>query len=80
MLIRPICGIGLAALLVLTGCATTQTVWTKNGASQQEFYEARGQCQAQAFGLNPGASMMQVAIVFSGCMQGKGWYQTEVPR
>lgn len=68
----------LFVLLLLGGCATTERVWVKNGASDQDFYMDRGQCQAQAFG-SPGMYTMQVAIVFSGCMQGKGWYTEERP-
>lgn len=64
------------ACAVLAGCATTETVWVKPGASQQDFYMDRGQCQAQAFG--PGnVNLMQAAIIMSGCLQGKGWYQEQ---
>lgn len=59
-------------LLLLVGCAA-QRSWYKDGATQQDFYQDQGQCKAQAFGM-VGASMMQVAIVFNSCMQGKGWY------
>ena len=63
----------VAALgLVLAGCG--QMVWVKPGASNQDFYMDRGQCQAQAFGV-PGASNLQIALVYNSCMQGKGWYQ-----
>ena len=62
--------------LLLAGCATKQTFWEKQGAGQNEFYEAQGQCQAQAFGVT-GMNAMQVALVYNGCMRGKGWYQVE---
>jgi hypothetical protein len=68
----------LAAVLALAGCATTESVWMKSGATQQDFYMDRGQCQAQAFGVS-NAPLMQVAIVFNACMQGKGWYTQERP-
>ncbi len=66
------------AILTLAGCATTEKVWVKNGASQQDFYAESGQCKAQAFAA-PGMPMMQVAIIYSSCMQGKGWYTEERP-
>lgn len=73
---RALALLGCAALLA--GCATTETVWVRNGATQQDFYMDRGQCQAQAF--SPGnVSMMQAALVMNGCMQGKGWWQEERP-
>lgn len=62
--------VALAALAA--GCAPM--VWTKPGATEQAFYQDRGACQAQAFSI-PNAPPMQLAIVFSSCMQGKGWYQ-----
>jgi hypothetical protein len=66
----------LILALLLAGCATKQTYWEKAGASQQDFYQDQGQCQAQAFGVT-GMNTLQVAIVYSGCMRGKGWYQVE---
>lgn len=66
----------LLAILVLAGCVTTEKVWIKDGASQQDFYAESGQCKAQAFSA-PGMPMMQVAIVYASCMQGKGWHTEE---
>lgn len=72
----------LLPALLLAGCATTEVVWHKNGASQQDFHADQGQCKAQALSV-PGAmapSMAsQVVAVYSACMQGKGWYATERP-
>jgi hypothetical protein len=74
--------LALIAAALCAGCATTpalESVWVKPGATQQEFYTDRGQCQAQAFG--PGnVHLMQAAIIMSGCMQGKGWYLQQVSR
>lgn len=68
----------LLVLLIVTGCATKQTYWEKPGASNEEFNRDMGTCRAQAFGV-PGATnnLMQVAIVQSTCMNGKGWYTVE---
>jgi hypothetical protein len=56
----------------LSACARQQ-VWVRNGSTQDDFYRDRGQCQAQGFSVaNP--SLLQAAIVFNSCMQGKGWY------
>ena len=65
-----------ATTIAAAGCATTETVWVKPGASQQDFYAESGQCKAQGFST-PGMPMMQVALVYVSCMQGKGWYQEE---
>lgn len=61
-------------VLLLAGCASTERFWERPGASQQDFYMDRGQCQAQAFGAPYGPASLQAAMVFTGCMQGKGWY------
>ena len=68
----------LLVMLVLAGCASTEKVWVKDGAGQQDFHTESGQCRAQAFSA-PGMPMMQVAIIYSSCMQGKGWYTEERP-
>lgn len=68
----------LLVLMLLAGCATTERVWVKNGASEQDFYMDQGQCRAQAFGT-PGMYTMQVALVYNSCMQGRGWYTEERP-
>lgn len=72
----------LALLPLLAACPTTEYVWVKHGASQQEFNQDAGQCRAQAFSV-PGATspMManQVAIIYASCMQGKGWASEERP-
>lgn len=64
--------------LALAGCASTQTYWTKPGATERDFAMDLGACRAQAFGV-PGAlsNVAQVALVQQTCMQGKGWYAVE---
>lgn len=64
--------VALLALMVLAGCASHK-VWVRPGASQQDFAMDSGQCKAQAFSV-PNAPMMQVAVVYNSCMQGKGWH------
>lgn len=68
----------LLPLAVISGCATTESVWVKNGSSQQNFNMDMGQCRAQAFAV-PGAPLMQVAIVQNSCMEGKGWQLEDRP-
>lgn len=70
--------LAIIALLALGGCATTQTVWVRDGATQQDFSMDQGMCQAQAFSV-PGALALQVALVYSSCMRGKGWHQETRP-
>ena len=69
----------LAALFLLYGCATTETYWVKPGASNSEFYQDRGQCQAQAFSYTPYLNTRTV-MIFQSCMSGKGWYQEQAAR
>lgn len=71
--------ISLVLLVLLSGCQTTESVWVKPGASQQDFYMDAGQCRAQAFSVASG-NMMQIAIVYNSCMQGRGWYSEERPK
>lgn len=63
---------------LLLGCATTQTVWVKPGATQNDFSMDHAQCSAQAFSV-PNAPLMQVAIIQNQCLRGKGWYLEERP-
>jgi hypothetical protein len=64
--------VACALALTLAACATQQKNWYRDGASQQDFAMDQGQCQAQSFGV-PGASVLQVALVYNSCMRGKGW-------
>lgn len=62
---------------VLAGCATQPQVemrWAKDGATESDYYRDAGQCRAQAFAPG-GSTMMQVAIIYASCLQGKGWRQ-----
>jgi hypothetical protein len=69
----------LFAVLLVGGCATTETVWVKSGSTQQDFYVESSQCRAQGASV-PMASMFQIVMVYTNCMGGKGWYQQEVPK
>jgi hypothetical protein len=62
-----------ATAALLAACATPWH-WEKPNASQYEFNMDAGACRAQAFSV-PGAPTIQVALVYDGCMQGKGWYK-----
>ena len=69
----------ICAVFTLAACATTQNVWVKSGSSNADFYADRGQCTAQAFSVsNP--TVMQIEIIRSSCMQGKGWHMESRPR
>ncbi len=67
--------LALIALVLLTGCATQQSVWNKPGASNMDFDMDQGRCQAQAYAMG---SAMQIALVYNACMRGNGWYLTTV--
>lgn len=69
---RAFAAVLMVLLFGLAGCATDQ-VWVRNGSTQDEFYRDKGQCQAQGFGI-ANTGLLQAAIVFNSCMQGKGWY------
>lgn len=65
----------LAAVIALAGCATQpEWYWYKEGATDAQFTAESGQCRAQAFSV-AGAALQQVAIVYTSCLQGKGWIQ-----
>lgn len=69
----------IALFVLLTGCAQQQQwAWYKEGSTRQMYDMESGQCSAQAYG-SPGMNMMQVAMVYQSCMQGKGWYSKPVP-
>jgi hypothetical protein len=64
-------------LFAVGGCAVNEprvssSVWVKPGATAADFRIDHGQCTAQAFSI-PNAPLIQVAIVQSQCMRGKGW-------
>lgn len=87
---------------LLAGCASTSSTtnsnqgaqyrWEKQGASDSDWNQDRGQCMAQGFsatGSNPAIAsgvgnpaytniMFQQAMIFASCMQGKGWLRVQV--
>lgn len=61
----------IIAALWLAGCATVPDGrWGKDGGTAEMFNADRGQCVAQAY-VAPTPN--QQAMIFTGCMQGKGW-------
>jgi hypothetical protein len=66
----------ITLFFILAGCATTETVWVKSGATNQDFYIDSSQCKAQG-GAIAGVSMYQLVFVYQNCMAGKGWYLEE---
>ena len=68
--------------IFLSGCESMRQpeyVWEKPGSTYNDFRMDSGQCMAQAASV-PGMPLIQVAIVHSNCMAGKGWYQVEKRR
>lgn len=62
-----------SAILIIAlaaGCATR--AWYKDGSTERDFNMDRGQCQAQAYSVSQ-PQAWQPALVFHGCMEGKGW-------
>ena len=70
--------IAMCAVLAVAGCATTETVWDKPGSTDDSFLVDTGQCRAQAFSVAL-PSAMQSAMIYGGCMNGKGWRNITVP-
>lgn len=69
----------LLFVVALAGCAApTETVWMKPGATNSDFYQDQGQCDAQAFSVASG-NLMQIVMVQNGCLRGKGWQLVERP-
>jgi hypothetical protein len=63
----------LLACLLLIGCAQQPNFhWERGGSSDRDFYQDSGYCKAQAFSVSSGL-IMQIAIVYTGCMEGRGW-------
>lgn len=62
-------------VLLLAGCAKEGS-WNKPDASERDFYADRGTCAAQ-MQANPFSNATQQAIIFAGCMQGRGWAWVE---
>lgn len=61
----------LALCIILAGCQTLPDGgWNKSGASDAMFMQDRGACIAQMESAPYGANK---ALLFAGCMQGKGW-------
>jgi len=71
-----------AAVIALAGCAHTDVVWEKPGASQQDLAQDADGCraQAQAGQISMGSASQQTAIVYSSCMENKGWKRVEAPK
>ena len=66
--------------LALAGCATgNDFTWEKAGGTQDEFHRDRGQC-LQAMSSVPLAGVQQQMMVYSSCLQGKGWYAVPTKR
>ncbi len=63
----------LAGVAMMIGCAApVEPNWVRQGASKETLQADMGQCRAQAYGV-PGVSALQAALVYDGCMQGKGY-------
>ena len=65
--------LGIVAVGMLLAACANKPVWYRDGATQQDFYMDQGQCKAQGFSVASG-NLVQAAMVFNSCMQGKGWY------
>lgn len=64
--------------VLLSGCATPQEhAWYKPGATEQDFYMERGQCNAQG-ASHAVVGSEQLLWIFASCMQGKGWYRKPI--
>jgi hypothetical protein len=71
----------LAAALALAGCATTEMVWKKPGASEQDLKTDTDGCRSQAYAAQGMTSDPQrLMIVYTNCMEGKGWRREEAQK
>lgn len=72
-----------AAVIVLAGCAQTEIVWQKPGATDRELARDSDGCRSQAYagqGGMMGGGAQRTAIVYTSCMEGKGWKRVETPK
>ena len=64
-------------LPVLAGCQTTERVWVKPDASQQDFQVDAKQCESLSV---PGIPLLQSTLIYSNCMREKGWHTEDRPK
>jgi hypothetical protein len=71
----------IAAALALAACSNTEMVWKKSGASDEDLKQASDGCRSQAYATQGMTSDPQrLAIVYTTCMESKGWHREEVPK
>jgi hypothetical protein len=71
-----------AAVIALAGCAQ-EIVWQKPEASEQDLAQDAAGCRDRAYagqGGMMGGDAQRTAIVYSSCMESKGWKRTEAPK
>jgi len=72
-----------AAVIALAGCAQTEIVWQKPGATERDLAQASDGCRSQAYagqGGMMGGDAQRTAIVYTSCMESKGWKRAEAPK
>jgi hypothetical protein len=70
----------LFAVVALAACAQ-EIAWQKPGATGQELAQDTDGCRAQAYAAQGMTSDAQrLAIVYTSCMEGKGWRRAEKPK
>lgn len=72
-----------AAVIALAGCAQSEIVWQKPGTTERDLAQDSDACRSQAYvgqmGMM-GGNAQQTAIVYTSCMESKGWKRAETPK
>jgi hypothetical protein len=71
----------ISVLVVLAGCAQ-EIVWQKPGSNEQDLAQDSDGCRARAYAVQggmTGGNAQQTAIVYTSCMEEKGWKRVEAP-
>ena len=78
----------LAVVMLLGGCATTPKVWTKQGATQEEFKQDNNECARQSRASWSGgesdefgraSAKLQANKLYKMCMESKGYTLVDKP-
>lgn len=71
------------AVIALAGCAQPEIVWQKPGATERDLAQDADGCRSQAYagqGGMMGGDAQRTAIVYTSCMEAKGWKRTEASK
>ena len=66
--------------LLLAGCASLESGWTKPGSTKQQFKADDSFCEAQGYERANVINIMHYSVVYAACMGDKGWTAVAPPK